>query len=117
MGLLITAVLASGVELDLAKRIFGPAALAFAFVEVLAVVVWFQRLPAIRALEFFGRNSLLILCTHNLVLLGLRFVFDLVLNVEFPPVTAAAVYASVALGAMVPVIAIVNRRLPWMTGL
>jgi len=75
---------------------------------------WLQRVPGV---QWIGRNTLLILCTHFLVLFFLSGVRALA-GISAPPGPVWAVFASaVAIAAAVPLRVVLARWAPWTLGL
>jgi len=80
---------------------------------MLDVGSWIQRVPGV---QWIGRNTLLILCTHFVVLFFLSGVRALV-GITAPPGPAWALFAAaVAIAAAVPIGAVLTRWAPWTLG-
>lgn len=69
----------------------------------------------IKALEFLGKNSLTILCTHMFIINLFWVLNSQVLHLELASINSALLAVFVLL-TDVPVIIIVNKYLPFLTG-
>lgn len=101
-------------RVDLYKITFNNVILYFlcAFLGSISILMIFKNIKFNRGLSYFGKNSLIIMCVHNNLILILQSIFKF----SYDGYVKGLILLIIVMIIQIPIIEIINRYLPFMIG-